>query len=896
MPRTANDIRREFIDFFKGKNHTLVKSAPVVPQDDPTLLFTNAGMNQFKAIFLGENRDGLTRAANSQKCMRVSGKHNDLEEVGRDHYHHTFFEMLGNWSFGDYYKKEAIAWAWELLTGVWGLDKKRLFATVHHSDDEAAKLWESETGLPASRILRFGDKENFWEMGETGPCGPCSEIHYDTGDLGDQEQVYRDPVRGINGPNARFLEVWNLVFIQYNRDAGGALHDLPKKHVDTGMGLERVVRLIQGVDSNYGTDLFTPVIKELERLAKKTYSSGPDGTPFRVIADHVRALVFAITDGAFPSNDGRGYVLRRLLRRAYRFGRELGFRSPFIHKLVPTVVDMMGEAFPEIKQRRDYVEQILKSEEVRFDQTLEQGIEIFTQMVERCAAQGTSVLSGGDVFTLYDTYGFPADLTRLMAQEKGMSVDETGFEEYMRQQRERAREATKKGNDAGLTAEGWVELKKIDGTQFVGYVDDEARVSVARFKVTSPEAGADTCTACLVVLDQTPFYAESGGQVGDTGVLVSQSGRELAVVDTFKWNDMTVHRIESATSFPLSDLSAPLVARIASDERNQTRRNHSATHLLQAALREVLGAHVQQSGSRVSPESLRFDFTHFKALTPEELSRVENRVNQWVLADLPVGSDIQDLETAKSEGATALFGEKYGDKVRVVGMGRVSKELCGGTHVVSTGRIGLFHIVAETSIAAGIRRIEAITGMRSVEYLARKERLVASLTAGLKVNEEGLAERVSGLQERVRALEAQMETLSQGQASEKVQTIVDDARKSGGVFPWVVEDLGTLDKKTFADLTNAVSDRIRHDRLDTMVIVLGGVSGANVLLAACAGDRAAAEHGIHCGTIVRAAARKAGGNGGGSPTRAQAGGKDAARIGEALQAAREIIKQKADVS
>jgi len=893
MQKSGNDIRREFIDFFKGKGHTFVKSAPVVPQDDPSLLFTNAGMNQFKAIFLGENRRGLSRAANSQKCMRVSGKHNDLEEVGRDHYHHTFFEMLGNWSFGDYYKKEAIRWAWELVTGVWGLAQDRLFVTVHTSDDEAAQVWQSEAGLPAERVLRFGDKDNFWEMGETGPCGPCSEIHYDTGDVADQQKVFHDPIQGINGKNGRFLEIWNLVFIQYNRRKDGSLQELPNKHVDTGMGLERIVRIIQGVNSNYETDLFKPLIVETERLSGRRYTGGDEGTPFRVIADHIRALTFAITDGAFPSNEGRGYVLRRLVRRAYRFGRELGFRGPFLHRLVPTVVSMMGEAFPEIRERRDYVAQVIESEEQRFAQTLEQGIEKFSQMVERCAAEKRPMLSGSDVFMLYDTYGFPVDLTRLMAEEKGLHIDEKGFDDFMERQRTRGREAAERAGDEGLSAEGWVELKKISGTEFTGYLDDEAQAAVARYKVLKPEASADTCVECLVVLDRTPFYAESGGQLGDQGLLLTASGRELPVVDTFKWNDMTVHKVSVATSFPLADLHAPLVARINTAARAQTRRNHSATHLLQAALRAVLGNHVQQSGSCVGPDSLRFDFTHFKALSAKELECVENQVNEWILADFPVAVDIRDIESAKKEGAMALFGEKYGDKVRVVSMGRVSKELCGGTHVVSTGRIGLFHIIAESSIAAGIRRIEAITGMNSVRYLLAKERLVSAVTVALKTSENEIAGRINAMLERIKFLEAEMEKLGRLQAQQQAEELLAEAQAGAGALPWIVKDLGAIDKKTFANITNAVSDAIRQKKIQNIVVMLGAVSDAGVMLSACAGEATQRTFGIHCGDIVKAASKIAGGSGGGSPVRAQAGGKDLRKIGDALETARSLIQQKA---
>ncbi|MDO5575931.1 MAG: alanine--tRNA ligase, partial [Fibrobacter sp.] len=474
--KSSKVIRNEFITFFKEKNHTFIPSAPVIPADDPTLLFTNAGMNQFKSIFLGDNPRKLKRAVNSQKCMRVSGKHNDLEEVGRDHYHHTFFEMLGNWSFGDYYKKEAIRWSWELFTEVWKIPKERLFVTVYESDDEAASYWESETDIDPSRIMRFGAKSNFWEMGETGPCGPCSEIHYDIGDLSTQKETFADPVEGVNGENARYRELWNLVFMQYNREKDGTLTPLPQTHVDTGMGFERIVSVIQGVESNYDTDLFQAIIRKIESESKKAYDKGEKGTPFRVIADHIRSLVFAITDGAFPSNEGRGYVLRRLLRRAYRFGRELGFKEPFLYKLVPVVIEEMGEAFPEIGQRREYLEEVIRSEEQRFASTLEQGIEKFNSMIKTQKDMGELVLLGADVFTLYDTFGFPMDLTRLMASEQGVSIDEAGYEKLMDSQKERARDARK--NDDGLTPEGWTEIRPVSGTVFVGYEKLDEQIQV----------------------------------------------------------------------------------------------------------------------------------------------------------------------------------------------------------------------------------------------------------------------------------------------------------------------------------------------------------------------------------------------------------------------------------
>ncbi len=891
--KPAKQIRQEFIEFFEGKKHTFVKSSPVVPQDDPTLLFTNAGMNQFKAIFLGENREGLKRAVNSQKCMRVSGKHNDLEEVGRDHHHHTFFEMLGNWSFGDYYKKEAVAWAWELLTEVWKLPKDRLFVTVHHSDDEAVKLWKEQTDIAHERILEFGDKDNFWEMGETGPCGPCSEIHYDMGDLQTQKETFAHPLKGVNGENDRYREIWNLVFMQYNRQKDGSLVELPSKHVDTGMGFERVVSIIQGVTSNYDTDLFSPIIRALEEMSGIKYSSGPEGTPFRVIADHVRALTFAVTDGALPSNEGRGYVLRRLLRRAYRFGRQLNFHEPFIYRLIPTVSAMMGDAFPEITQRQDHVARVVRSEEERFDQTLEQGIEKFNTMVEDTRKQGKNTLAGNDVFMLYDTFGFPMDLTRLMAQEQGMAIDEDEFAQRMGEQRERARDAAKKTDDAGLTAEGWIELKSIQGTEFVGYDTTGISSRVARYKILEADADSQTMETALLILDISPFYAESGGQIGDKGELVFEDGSTLIVEDTFKWNDMSVLKVHARKPFLVEKLSETFEARVFSIGRNATRRNHSATHLLQAALRQVIGEHVQQSGSRVGPEGLRFDFTHFTQLSEGERARIEELVNEWILADLPVDTKIATIEEAKQEGATALFGEKYGETVRVVSMGKVSKELCGGTHVSSTGQIGLFHILNESSISAGVRRIEAITGMNSLHYLTKKELIVSEVSTALKAGEDNIVARVNELMGKVKDLESELSGLKQAQAGQEVSKIIDEAFAKKGAFPWLVRNMGEMDKKEFGKFADAVSDLIKEKNLADIVIFLAAEAEGKVLFASSAGKNTVKSYGIHCGDLVREAAKIAGGGGGGSPVRAQAGAKDPEKIDAALQKAEALIRQKA---
>jgi len=886
--KSSKEIRNDFIKFFTDRAHNFIPSSPVVPQDDPTLLFTNAGMNQYKAIFLGDNPKGLRRAANSQKCMRVSGKHNDLEEVGRDHYHHTFFEMLGNWSFGDYYKKEAIKWAWELLTDVWKLPKDRLFVTIHNNDDEAEGFWKSETDIEHHRIMRFGDKSNFWEMGETGPCGPCTEIHFDMGDAASQKATYNDAIEGVNGQNARYRELWNLVFMQYNREKDGSLKPLPSKHVDTGMGFERIVSVIQGVGSNYDTDLFQAIIRQIERLSEKKYDTGVAGTPFRVIADHIRALVFSITDGAFPSNDGRGYVLRRLLRRAFRFGRELGFREPFLYKLVAVVINEMGEAFPEITQRRSFVEEVIRSEEERFGATLEQGIEKFSSMIDTVAGKGLKAIDGADVFALYDTYGFPMDLTRLMAEEKGFTIDEDGYHKFMEEQKVRARDARK--HDDGMSPEGWTELKQVSGTEFVGYDKKESDVAVCRYKMALE---SEDVREYLLILDKTPFYAECGGQTGDSGRIVTSTGKELTVVNTVKWNDLVIHKVNVPVNVAEHEFAGGLKAYIASDLRASIRRNHSATHLLQAALRQTLGDHVQQSGSKVDQSGLRFDFTHFKALTIEEVEKVEKQVNAWIMECLPVNTEIKDVNAAKAEGATALFGEKYGDKVRVVSMGTISKELCGGTHVSATGEIGMFHITVETSISAGIRRIEGVTGNGALAYLYNKEKTISSLTSHLKVAEDKLAERVIGLTDTIKVLEAQVKELSSAKAAGIISEFFNEARAKGGKLPWVVKNLGDIDKESFMQISDAVTDEIKNKNITDIVIVLGAKVDDKVLFSASAGAASVKSHGVHCGELVKAAAQKTGGGGGGSPLRAQSGGKDPSKLADAISAVEAILSAKA---
>ena len=774
---TSKDIRKSFIKFFEQKKHKFVPSAPVAPIDDPTLLFTNAGMNQFKSIFLGLEQRDYKRAANTQKCIRVSGKHNDLEEVGKDTYHHTFFEMLGNWSFGDYYKKEAIEWAWELLTGVWQLPKDKLYATVYREDDEAEELWKQVTDIKPDHVLRYDEKDNFWEMGEVGPCGPCSEIHIDLGSEACDHQHEKNHQCKVNGGCARFIELWNLVFIQFNRENDGSLTDLPKKHVDTGMGFERIVAVLQTVPSNYDTDIFTPIIQKISELTGKEYQKNQNGMAHRVIADHARALTFAIGDGALPSNEGRGYVLRRILRRAARFARTLDQHDPMIYKLVPTIVDIMGGAFPEIKEKHQYISMVIKSEEESFGQTLDRGIDLFEKMVFDYQKKKIAQISGEDAFRLYDTYGFPIDLTQLMAEEKGMMVDEAGFNEEMEKQRERARKAGKWDYGSELNWEEWDKVSIGKDSTFIGYDSIESNAEIRLLKIEKEKV--------FLVLDKTPFYAESGGQVGDVGE-IEGDGFLLSVEDTVKMGDKIIHIVEGDIPTPLKN--PKVKARIKRDKRMSTARNHTSTHLAHAALRNVLGDHVHQSGSLVTPFRLRFDLTHFERISEDQIQEIEKIVNQKILENIQVKSIETTFENAKEMGAIALFGEKYGDQVRAIKINDFSMELCGGTHVKSTGQIGFFRIVSESSVAAGIRRIEAVTGDEAFKLANQERGIVHSLSQLFNTSGNELANKVLSLFEENKKLEKELGKVRIKSSSENMEAWIKSAKQVNG-FKLVVTDI-----------------------------------------------------------------------------------------------------------
>ena len=720
---TSREIRQQFFDFFKSKKHRIVPSAPVVPFDDPTLLFTNAGMNQFKDVFLGIGTREYKRAADTQKCIRVSGKHNDLEEVGHDTYHHTFFEMLGNWSFGDYYKAEAIEWAWELLTEVWKLPKERLWTTVFRTDDEAFELWKTKTDINPHHILRFDEKDNFWEMGETGPCGPCSEIHINLGD------DFENP-KYVNAGLPECIEIWNLVFIQFNKDETGKLHELPAKHVDTGMGFERVCAILQKKNSNYDTDVFAPLINEIVKLSGIKYSREEDKIPMRVIADHARALTFAIADGAVPGNEGRGYVLRRILRRAARYGRKLsagGLRKPFIYKLVDILAKTMADVFPEIKEKQEFIEKVIKAEEESFNSTLDRGIELFEDVTVELKKKGGNVIPGVAVFKLYDTFGFPVDLTGIMAAEKALTIDEEGFNRLMAEQKKKGREAAKdKFASVNLVVNDLssFEITEHVNTEFTGYDELKSEAKIVGYK---KDNGND-----LVVLNKTPFYVEAGGQIDDLGYIILET-TPLNVIDVTKVENKTVHVIENKKKKPVTT-GKKVLAQVDEKRRWDIMRNHTATHFLHSALRNILGTHVHQAGSFVGPDRLRFDFSHFSKAEDAELKEIESLVNEELRQNYKLQHHRNiPFEEAKKMGALMFFGDKYGDKVNVVQFGEFTKEFCGGTHVNNSSQIGLFKIISESSISSGVRRVEAVTG-------SGVERFIQSQFEQMKSSEEKIAE------------------------------------------------------------------------------------------------------------------------------------------------------------
>ena len=881
---TSDEIRSDFLEYFRKQGHTIVPSAPLIPADDPTLLFTNAGMNQFKDVFLGTGRREYTRAADTQKVLRVSGKHNDLEEVGYSPGHHTFFEMLGNWSFGDYYKREAIAYAWELVAEIWKVPKELLWATVHDTDDESEKLWLEETDIPIERIRRF-DKDNFWEMGDTGPCGPCSELFVDLGPEMDPASV-DDPNTGPN-VSERFREVWNLVFIQYNRDAEGKLHLLPEKHVDTGMGFERIVAILQGVDSNYKTDVFVPILEEISNITNRDYFDDERGVPHRVIADHIRCLTFAIGDGVMPSNEGRGYVIRRILRRAVLYGKRLDMEIPFIYNLVDKVIHQLGPVFPDVLPRQDFIKRIIQGEEGRFHQTLDRGLEILRGSLDELETQHQSTLSGNRAFELYDTFGFPLDLTQMLARERNFTVDEAGFAASMSQQRERSRAdwAAAGGGDQGEAIYTDI-LKEYETTAFLGYDRSDAEAEViALVRGDELASGAHEGEEVSVLLNQTPFYGDSGGQVGDIGVIESTNAK-LEVVDTVKpVPDLFVHRcrvIEGEIT-PQTTVEA----KIDVERRQHIAVSHTATHILHHALRSVLGAHVGQAGSLVESGRLRFDFTHYEAVSSQHLQEIEAAINDKVRLNNDVETDYLPLQTAKDRGALAFFGEKYGEIVRFVQIGDYSKELCGGTHVHAAGEIGLVKIISESSIAAGVRRIEALTGAAAYQHITAEDKALTTIANLLKTSKQSTPERIEALLQANRELERQIDTLQSEMAQSQVADLVNNAVTVDG-FRVIAATLENTDRNALRQLVDDLKNRI-----ETGVVVLASATGNDVAFAAGVTSDLVKSRGLQAGKIIQAVTRVADGRGGGRPELAQGGAKDASKMNEAIDAVMKIVADQA---
>ncbi len=865
------EVRQRFLDYFARQGHEVVPSSPLVPANDPTLLFTNAGMVQFKDVFLGRDPRSYTRAASSQRCVRAGGKHNDLENVGYTARHHTFFEMLGNFSFGDYFKRDAIRYAWEFLTGDLGLPPEKLWVTVFQDDDEAAQIWLEEVGVPAERFSRLGEKDNFWAMGDTGPCGPCSEIFYDHG-----PDVAGGPPGSPDDDGDRYIEIWNLVFMQFERAADGTLTPLPKPSVDTGMGLERIAAVMQGVHSNYEIDLFQNL---LAACAQATGHADTTTASLRVIADHIRSCGFMVCDGVVPANEGRGYVLRRIVRRALRHGHKLGATGPFFADLVPALVREMGDAFPELKQREAQIRKVLRTEEEQFARTLDQGMRVLTE--EMAQLKGKTI-PGEVAFRLYDTYGFPVDLTADVAREHGLAVDQAGFEREMDAQRERARGASRFKADYGHAG-----LDLDAASAFTGYTDEDGVSAVVTLlrdgnEVDALAAGEEG----LVVLAETPFYAESGGQVGDRGTLHGDDC-SFEVTDTRKEGEAIVHvgRVHSGTV----RRGMQLRATIDTARRQATRLNHSATHLMHAALREVLGEHVTQKGSLVEPARLRFDFSHFEPLTAEELQRIEDRVNEEIRRNTEVQTSVCGIDEARERGAMMLFGEKYGDEVRMLTMGEgYSVELCGGTHVRRTGDIGLFHIVSETGIAAGVRRIEAVTGAGALRALRDAEAALAGVAAAVRAEPAEAAEKVQRLQQRNRELEKEIERLKAKVATSGGTDLAAGAVEVDGV-KILVAQLDGVEPKTLRE----TMDRLK-DRLGTCAIVLGSVREGKVSL--IAGVSKDATDRIRAGELVNMVAGQVGGKGGGRPDMAQAGGNDPAALPGALQSVVPWVRERLGVS
>ena len=831
MKLSSHKIRQDFIDFFLDKEHKIVRSSPVFPLEDPTLLFINAGMNQFKNIFLGKEDAQFKRVVNSQKCIRVSGKHNDLEEVGLDQYHHTFFEMLGNWSFGDFSKKEIIIWSWELLTEKWNLDKDRLWVTVYKDDDEAYDLWVKNTDIKSDRVLRFGDKDNFWEMGDTGPCGPCSEIHYYTGDL--NKQV----ADGVN-KLSEYRELWNLVFIEFNRSKDGSLSDLPEKHVDTGMGLERIVATLNNLDDHYRTDLFLPIISKIEEISGVEYSID-NGMAHRVIADHLRMICFSIADGIMPSNEGRGYVVRRVLRRAARFGRVLNIKGAFLYKIVDALIDIIGDVYPELLDKQKHIKKVIENEEVSFGRTLDRGLLLINEIID---SLDDKLIPGKEVFKLYDTYGFPVDLTQLIAKEHGCDIDSKSFDRYMEEQKNKARSSNKFKNLDDTNS--WNEILDIKGS-FIGYSTINKHSEIIKYRYI--DDGIE------IVMKETPFYAESGGQIGDTGEIKSKH-IHLNVIDTYKIGDDICHLCELVTGDFNDGFENYFELIVDEVRREKIKANHSATHLLHKSLKIVLGDHIQQAGSLVSHDKLRFDLTHYEKLSPTELLDIENIVNSFIMKNFEVSVSNENYDDAKKMGAEALFGEKYGDIVRVINIGNSSIELCGGTHVDRAGDIGLFKIISESALAAGVRRIEALTGVNALSYVNNKINLIDNISNKLQCNNEDVPLKIDNLldiSKKSISLEKEME-------KNKINNLFNSSKivynLSNGIKVFKSEIDYSIDAKNFVD-------SFLSNYSNKSIFLLGVKTKKPLIILSVSKDLA--ESAVNAGSMVKEIAKSIGSGGGG---------------------------------
>jgi alanyl-tRNA synthetase len=868
----SNEVRNAFLKFFEEKGHKIVPSAPLVVKNDPTLMFTNAGMNQFKDLFLGNEPAKYKRVADSQKCLRVSGKHNDLEEVGHDTYHHTMFEMLGNWSFGDYFKEEAIDWAWEFLTDVLKIDKHSLYVTIFEGsqeegiemDTEAMEFWKKHVSV--DRIIKGSKKDNFWEMGDQGPCGPCSEIHID---LRPEEDRTKIPGRDlVNESHPLVIEIWNNVFIQYNRKASGELESLPAKHVDTGMGFERLCRVIQKKDSNYDIDLFQTIIHEIELVTNKEYGV-KDGVDIamRVVADHLRAISFAIADGQIPSNNKAGYVIRRLLRRAVRYGFTfLNMKSPFIFSLVPALIRAMGDAYPELKVQQQLIQRVIKEEEASFLRTLETGIKLIDQIIQKTKKEGKSVVNGKEAFELYDTFGFPLDLTELILRENNLSLDNAEFNKEMEAQKNRSRTA------ATVDTEDWISLSDTDASEFVGYDKTEIQTTITRYRKVTSKGKA----LYHLVLKTTPFYAESGGQLGDQGWLETIN-EKIEVINSIKENNLSIQIVEKLPS----NVNAVFIARVDSELRNQIQNNHSATHLMHKALRDILGTHVEQKGSLVAPEYLRFDFSHFQKMTSEEIQTVEHIVNTKIRENIALDEKYYAIEDAKKLGAMMLFGEKYGEKVRVIKFGD-SMELCGGTHVQATGNIGFFKIISEGAIAAGIRRIEAITGPKVEDYFNEQLGILHKIREQLK-NPVDVIKQIEYTNNTIDVLQKKVEHYQMQQSQQIAKSIAQKCININGVN-FIAEKIVIDDIKQLKDIGNYLKNEV-----DNMCLVLATEFDGKAALEIRISENLVKEKNLNAGNIVREIAKEIDGGGGGQAFSATAGGKNPAGIEAALAKAKAII-------